>query len=168
MSLFSNPIFPNSNIHPFEVTSQYDVSYNCIAWAYEDPTQWYWPDKENHWYWPEIIPRKERIDCFIALFDSICYRKCKNGDKEKGFTKIAIFVDQTGVPTHAARQLPNGYWTSKLGKGIDVKHTIFGIDGGIYGSVAVYMKRPTSPFLLNIISKINKPFLKLRIKHLTR
>ena len=46
-----------------------------------------------------------------------------------------------GIPTHAARQLPDGSWTSKLGQNIDVQHTIFSIQDGDYGSVAVFMRR---------------------------
>jgi len=167
MTLFVHPNFPNSYQYPFEITSPYTPAHNCIAWAYEDSSKWYWPDTGNRWYWPEEIPRKEKLSCFIALFDSICYRKCKNGDLEKGFTKIAIFVDQNGKPTHAAKQLLDGYWTSKLGDSFDVRHTILAIEGGVYGYVAVYMKRPKNIYILNLLRKIYKPFKKARIKRIS-
>ncbi len=60
--------------------------------------------------------------------------------KEKGFIKIALFA-KDNIPTHAARQLPNGLWTSKLGILEDVRHSLSAISGGIYGSVVVVMKR---------------------------
>jgi hypothetical protein len=47
--------------------------------------------------------------------------------------------------THAARQLPNGKWTSKLGKGEDIEHdTPDDVSGGIYGEVVEIMRRPIS------------------------
>ena len=45
--------------------------------------------------------------------------------------------------THAARQLPGGKWTSKLGKAEDIEHdTADVVAGGIYGEVVELMKRP--------------------------
>jgi hypothetical protein len=48
----------------------------------------------------------------------------------------------TGKPTHAARQVGYGKWTSKLGSLVDIEHDINGVSGTRYGSVAVIMKRP--------------------------
>ena len=50
--------------------------------------------------------------------------------------------------THAARQLPDGWWTSKLGPDEDILHrTPQGLAGDLYGHVRMVMKRsrPTSP-----------------------
>ncbi len=48
-----------------------------------------------------------------------------------------------GEPTHAARQLPDGRWSSKLGKGHDVSHTtVRGVEGPCYGKAVQYMRRP--------------------------
>lgn len=45
--------------------------------------------------------------------------------------------------THAARQLPNGLWTSKLGQLEDITHaTPQVIAGSDYGEVMQFMKRP--------------------------
>jgi len=45
--------------------------------------------------------------------------------------------------THAARQLPDGKWTSKLGQLEDITHgTTDVIEGGDYGEVVQFMKRP--------------------------
>jgi hypothetical protein len=43
---------------------------------------------------------------------------------------------------HAARQLTDGTWTSKLGREIDITHTLPGLEGGEYGRIAMYMRRP--------------------------
>ena len=61
--------------------------------------------------------------------------------------KVAIFVSaRTGAPTHAARQLPSGQWTSKLGAGIDIVHDDLEAVGGEmaleFGSVAAVLVRP--------------------------
>jgi hypothetical protein len=47
------------------------------------------------------------------------------------------------VPKHAARQLPNGRWTSKLGVSEDIEHALHDLTGLIYGSVALVFKRLT-------------------------
>lgn len=141
MKLIQIPEFPNSNAEPFGVTSPPTPNYNCIAWAFGDNTKWYWPDPLNTYYWPENISREINTDAFIILFGTIGYVTCENGDLEVGFEKIAIFVDSVNIPTHAARQLENGFWTSKLGRHIDVQHTIKSIEKGAYGTVHVYMKR---------------------------
>ena len=66
---------------------------------------------------------------------------------EDGYEKIAIFVGEYewgGIgPTHAARQLTNGHWTSKLGGEEDVEHTDLDSVGGKpgYGDVQVFMRR---------------------------
>ncbi len=47
-----------------------------------------------------------------------------------------------GVPKHAARQLPNGRWTSKCGELEDIEHALEGVVGIWYGTVAHLLKRP--------------------------
>jgi hypothetical protein len=133
-------IFPNTAKEPFIITSPPTPFYNCIAWAYGDDSKWFWPDSSNSYYWPEHIPRSEKVENFIQLFSTINYEVCENGDLEEGYEKVAIF-SKNGVPTHAARQLLNGIWTSKLGKEFDVSHSIFSIINGVYGEVSVFMKR---------------------------
>ena|SRR6218665_339462 len=143
--------FPNSKLDPFLATSPQDTHYNCIAWACGDQTKWYWPDKANYYYWPKEIPREEKIENFILLFKLIGHEVCDNGDFELEYLKIAIYADQFGKPTHAARQLNNGLWTSKLGRGVDITHTIFSMQDGLYGNVAVFMrKRKSSLFCPDI------------------
>jgi hypothetical protein len=49
------------------------------------------------------------------------------------------------VPKHAARQLPSGRWTSKLGPMEDIEHALHDLTGMAYGSVVLVMKRPVLP-----------------------
>lgn len=134
-------IFPNSIQEPFIETSPFTPIYNCIAWAFGDNTKWYWPAPVNSCFWPKGIPREETLEAFIELYKLIDYDLCDNPDLEDGFEKIAIF-QLDGKPTHAARQLPSGLWTSKLGESNDVSHSISSIEGGLYGIATTFMKRP--------------------------
>ena len=81
------------------------------------------------------------MECFIEAFATLGFSQCDAVEYEKGFEKVAIYVDTSGKPTHAARQLSSGLWTSKLGNLQDIEHEIDGVSGDLYGSVAVIMKR---------------------------
>ncbi len=133
--------FPKSIIDPFLITSPETLHYNCIAWAFGDSTKWYWPDSANSFFWPDEIVREEKIECFIQLFKLIGYEVCENDKLDPLYEKIAIYTNIHGKPTHAARQLSNGYWTSKLGGSYDVTHSIFSMEDGVYGNATVYMRR---------------------------
>lgn len=52
-----------------------------------------------------------------------------------------MIYTKDGSPTHAARQLPNGKWSSKLGPDADISHEISALDGPCYGGVEVVMRR---------------------------
>jgi hypothetical protein len=120
------------------------TDYNCIAWAASETTDWWWPDDPviGNGYWPLGVPREETIPAFIAAYETLGYRKCKRGWLERGFEKIAIYADSAGVPTHAARQLENGSWTTKFGPYEDVEHVSLGcLNGPLYGKAVAYMKR---------------------------
>jgi hypothetical protein len=97
-------------------------------------------------YWPGSVPRQVTLQAFVAAFETLGYERCDGPDLETSAEKIAIFGqrDITGhsVPTHVARQLESGEWTSKLGSLEDIRHEIPGSVGGpLYGEVATYMKR---------------------------
>ena len=49
---------------------------------------------------------------------------------EPGFEKVALFVNASGVPTHAVRLLLIGLWTSKLGEWEDIEHELHALAGG--------------------------------------
>lgn len=132
--------FPNSKVEPFIKTSDIAPHYNCIAWAFGDNSKWYEPDPFGFYYWPNDVPRQYSIPAYIKLYESIGFTICESGDLELGFEKIAVFA-KNNIPTHAAKQLNDGVWSSKLGKNIDVSHTIFAIENGVYGQVSLFLKR---------------------------
>lgn len=132
--------FPNSFSDPFLITSPITNFYNCIAWAFGDDTKWYWP--EGYCYWPSNIRKEVDIQSFIELYSLVGYEVCGNSDYELGFEKIAIFALNDGTPTHAARQLENGKWTSKMGPWHDVEHSLNSMNNSVeYGSAVVFMAR---------------------------
>ena len=87
------------------------------------------------------MPREESIATFLRAYESLGYAQCDNTELEAGFTKVALYANGQ-EPTHAARQLPDGTWTSKLGPLEDISHTLDGLVGNEYGSVVAVLKRP--------------------------
>ena len=43
---------------------------------------------------------------------------------------------------HAAKQLYNGRWTSKVGGNVDIEHDLLDLEGPCYGNVVMYFRRP--------------------------
>ena len=133
--------FPGLSKGGFKVTSAKSLSYNCIAWALNNSNQWWWPLPEaNDVFWPAGAPRVETLSAFQAAFASLSYTPCTDDSVEAGFEKIALFADANGLPLHAARQLANGRWTSKLGELEDIDHALHDLEGEFYGKVALLMK----------------------------
>lgn len=124
----------------YHVTSPEDVQYNCIAHAAGENDVWWWPDEMLSAHWPDAAPRQVTIEAFIQAFSTKGFFPCEDGSLEQGFEKIALYAINE-KPTHAARQLPEGNWTSKLGKIQDVSHTIDALNGPEYGSVVLFLKR---------------------------
>ena len=138
---YKEALLPGLNRGEYWVTSPASDRYNCIAWAAGDDTDWWWPSPQH--YWPEGLPRVERLESFREAFEALGYRECATAELEPGFEKVAIFT-KDGFPTHAARQLPNGHWTSKLGEWQDIEHqhlNAVGSNASIYGNVALLLRR---------------------------
>ena len=142
-------LFPRLRSSPYEVTSPEDGNYNCVAWAARDTEIWWEPDILGLYYWPRGVPRGCTLDAFREAFAQEGYEPCNTRVLEPAQETVAIFVNKAGAPTHAARQLPNGRWTSKLGRAEDIEHDLNALEGDQYGSVALIMKRssgtPASP-----------------------
>jgi hypothetical protein len=141
--------FPNLKPGKYSVTSPADGRYNCIAFAAGDSTRFWWPSQALpagfHWPLPPGPGRDCELSNFEKAFATLGYERCDSADLESGFEKVAIYIDANGVPTHAARQLPSGEWTSKLGSYVDITHTAPEDVGGHaakgYGDVALVMRR---------------------------
>jgi hypothetical protein len=149
--VFGNPHFKNIRPDNFKCSSDRteDIveKYNCIAWAAGKKDNWWWPRNTAGYYWPVGLPReplnKETIENFLKAFETEGYERCNDGKFENGFEKIALYVDNNNVPKHAARSLPNGAWTSKMGDFEDVEHeSPQVVEGHGYGTAKNFLRRP--------------------------
>jgi hypothetical protein len=129
----------------YEPQSPRNKGYNCFAWAARDSDSCWDPPGLADWtYWPEGVPTWESLENYRRAYATVGFVDCDDGALEEGVEKIAIFVDTEGSPIHAARQLPNGRWTSKLGKGIDIEHDFDALEGDpAIGDFACFLKRPS-------------------------
>lgn len=135
--------FPNLNSENHFVSSPRTRVYNCIAWAAGLNDRWLWP---TTFFWPIKTHTKESIDSFVDYFESLDFRECDDSDLEKNYEKIALFAQENKkgrlVPTHAARQLDNGHWTSKMGEDVDIIHqAVDNVSGPADGNPIKFMKR---------------------------
>jgi hypothetical protein len=146
--------FPNLQAGSYRRTSNPTGTYNCIAHAAYDCKFNWWPlpagFEEKDRYWPKGAPPRRTIRAFRKAFEIQGFELCDDGNLEAGYEKVVLYVSNkaTGVnplnaPTHMARQLPCGNWTSKLGPYIDIMHdTPERLTGDEYGRVELYMQRP--------------------------
>jgi len=131
--------FPNLKQSGFRVTSRPTSVYNCLAWAAQVDDAWW--DPAPGYYWPDQVSRDGSIGSLISVYEKLGFRRCDDDALEMGFEKVAVYGNNWEY-THAARQLPSGKWTSKLGKEEDIEHTTpEGLVGAIYGNVVQIMKR---------------------------
>jgi hypothetical protein len=155
-------------------------AYNCIAWATNDPRNclWWWPHPDA--YWP-FRAREETVACFVKTFRWLGYQVCKHSRRESAYEKVALYAihkSRTPLtppkrwqdfsdwePTHMARQLPDGTWTSKCGGNEDITHfTLDALESygpsvlcEEYGCPVLYMKRPIPiSWLVRFIQRITR------------
>lgn len=103
----------------YRVTSREEPRYNCIAWSVGDNTRWWWPNRYG--FWP-IQHTGVSVQTFVQMYAIFSYSTCPGDKFEPYFEKVALYT-LNGVPTHAARELDTGEWTSKLGGLQDIAHT---------------------------------------------
>lgn len=124
----------------FIPTSPSDQGYNCIAWALCRNDIYFWPGKGSRsvrrssndfyrdFYWPQGLINDDTPEAFEQFFGMAVhgYRRMAGRDVslQPGLEKLALYtLDEGGLRVaHAARQLPSGWWTSKLGGMLDISH----------------------------------------------
>lgn len=136
--------FPQIAAEGYAITSPATSEYNCIAWAATEAGDWWDPSPNSGHYWPAEIPRSLDVGTFRKLYAlKGGFADSDTADLEAGFEKVAIFTDNHGDVTHAARLKPDGKWTSKLGDWEDIDHdSLAAVEGVFYGKAVCYMKRP--------------------------
>jgi type VI secretion system secreted protein VgrG len=124
----------------FEVLRARTKSYNCIAWSL---------GVTDHWVNPETGPEDAPLRFMDRLYAEEGYRRAVqlNWRLERGLQKVVVYAtlnpDATiNEVTHAARQEPDGTFTSKLGQLPLIRHaTPEDLRGPLYGlPIAVYVR----------------------------
>jgi len=139
-------LFPRLRGTSYHETSPATTEYNCIAWAALDTLHWWEPDPFGLYFWPSEAPRRNDLDAYLAAFATLGYERCESVDLEVGFEKVVIYKGRDGFPSHVARQLHDGSWTSKLGRDVDILHiNADDLEGVEYGArFCVLRRRVTS------------------------
>ena len=135
--------FPKLAVTRETFTSERNPAYDCFAFAAGD--------YNNRWnaepvdidgvYWPAGARSGKTLDVFMSAYAVLGFARCDDDGVEDGFEKIALYVLGSTV-MHAARQMRDGMWRSKLGPFEDIQHAHpHDVEGRYYGTVAAYMKR---------------------------
>jgi hypothetical protein len=135
-------VLPRLTAENYLPTSPATWTYNCVAWAVGVTDAWWWPIHGR--FWPQGAPREETMSAFFAALATVGFLPGTTAELEPELEKVALFA-AGATPTHAARQLPNGWWSSKLGPAIDIEHsTLDAVAGGAYGDVVAILGRKRS------------------------
>jgi len=131
--------FPNVS-DSVQITSPETPEYNCFAWVTGTTDAWWEPGRT----WPIDASTDWNVDVVLKAYESQGFARCQDGASAPGFEKIAVYCNEGGEPTHVAKQLQNGRWSSKLGTWEDVEHDLPDFEGAhpAYGQARVFMKRP--------------------------
>lgn len=136
--------FPELTVDSFKESnkSPKTTEYNCIAWAAGEtnrkwqPITGYWPHKYT------FVHQYDHVDSLVKALETVDYIECPNSTLEPGYEKVAIYGRNLLCWQHAARQLPNGNWTSKMGNSVDFEHyNLECLEGESFGTVLKYMRR---------------------------
>ena len=137
-------LFPDLDRTRLKITSPKSDRYNCVAYAVGDTETVWEPDSLKYCYWPRNAPRTYTLMSYQSAFESVGFSLTSDAGYIEGFEKIAIF-HKKGSPTHAAKQIADGLWSSKLGRSYDIQHDLPGMQGDEYGEIALFMQRVCKP-----------------------
>ena len=136
-------IFPKLSSEDFEIVDEPTRQYNCIAYAAGDTSQWWWPNGID--YWPPWVSLNNRMESLKEALAGLGYEPCDDGNVEDEYQKVALYGSQERFE-HAAVQMPNGRWRSKMGQGPVIEHRgPESLSGGPYGTPKIYMRKVTVP-----------------------
>jgi hypothetical protein len=124
-------------------TSEETIDYNCLSWALGINWTRYDPTPRcAGYYWFPGVPRKWDEPTIKKVFENHNYRVATNYELEPGYEKVVFYRNEAGIPTHFARQLQNGKWTSKIGNLNDIEHDNLDLIAvPRYGKPGLVMKR---------------------------
>lgn len=137
--------FPKLESEGFEIVGEPTTEYNCIAYAAGDTTEWWWPNGTG--YWPPWATLDNRMESLKEAFVGIGYELCDDAYAEAGYQKVALYEIE-GRFQHAALQMFNGTWRSKMGEGPVIEHSNpESLSGEVYGHATVFMRRAVNESL---------------------
>lgn len=131
----------------FRIASPPDSGQNCFGWAAGERKRWdpvptMAPTRAGV-FWPAGVPLLKTVNAFVAAYATIGYEPCPGPEREAGFEKIALYVDESGEPLHASHQSESGTWTSKLGGANDIEHgSPEAVETPFFGRPLYYLRRP--------------------------
>jgi hypothetical protein len=128
------------------------IDFNCIAWAAGDRENCWWPGA----YWPQGVTGEETIEAFVLAYGTLGYQRCDDESLEPDHDKIALYTHD-GRPLHAARQLDELCWSSKLGQDEILCHPLRAIEGRLYGKATVFLHRRRSGGQLDPVRELGCP-----------
>ncbi len=116
--------FPSLSGTAYAKTSDPNGAYNCIAWAAGEDDRWWEPGfpSDLGYYWPPGARQGGGVAALVDAYKAVGFEPCQGPNFEPGFEKVAVYATDMGAWTHAARQLEDGRWTSKLGGHEDIAH----------------------------------------------
>jgi len=146
-------------LDPIIKTSEATPSYNCIAWAAGDDQRWWEAAPLAQCYWPIPVSTDPiAVSTLIEAYEAVGFVVCNDVSLEFLWERVIIYAHGPHEYTHAARQLGDGRWTSKLGEGIDLTHrTPAELSGPAYGAPVQAMKRRLS--LLSAVHRLVAGYL---------
>ena len=115
------------------------IKFNCFSFVIDIYDDWSGASTKS---WT-LSNRKPILENYIKFFSLHGFELCDNETYEKNFEKIAIYIDEDGYVTHAAKQF-NDMWRSKLGSHEIIEHKLewlSGYDFNNYGKVGTIMKK---------------------------
>jgi hypothetical protein len=124
----------------YKITSPRDSRYNCVSYAVGDLTRFWYDVSVKGYYWPCGAGSAETLQGWTKVFEIHGYRETEDRSLEHEYEKVAIYASADG-PEHVARQKASGVWTSKMGKGVNMEHTLEALEGKFYGQVVKIMRR---------------------------
>jgi hypothetical protein len=115
-------IFPDLAAAGYGRKSEKSAVYNCIAYAAGDETRKWEGYRELGYFWPDGAKEGPTLDALRSAFEQLGYALCDSDALESEYEKVALYVDDDGLWTHAAKQCEDGQWASKLGNLEDIIH----------------------------------------------
>src|SRR5207244_10425559 len=139
---FLEEVCPCLRGSPYELLEPGNTRYNSFAWAGGDTARWWHPAKTSpSQFWPGPAGREYTMRTVVDAYRALGYEIGGWTGALADSEQICLY-SKDGRAAHAARQDRRGVWTSKLGALNLIKHRLNDLEGGEYGSIECFMRRP--------------------------